>query len=133
MRGAAGFFISKDFCECCERDLDPSLNSSYLSAQNSCCSTHRSFWEGVMSEEKEILVELNLRVPANIERGYGINSTFGPNGCMMILRSTVVEREKVHKAAKLLGISASTFIRCLMNDAADTVIEYYERKELNKE
>lgn len=82
-------------------------------------------------EDREHLVELTLPVPSRIPIAYGLHSTVGPNGCYIVFRGTYQERDKIHYAADLLDITLSEFIRRLANDAADTVIAYYESN--NKE
>jgi hypothetical protein len=66
---------------------------------------------------------LQIPLPRPIQYGSGITATSGPYGCHILYRGLKSERDKLHEAAALLGISYGAFIRCLVNDAADFVIK----------
>ncbi len=71
-----------------------------------------------------------IPTPVEIPRQKGIASTQGPNGCLIQCRGNTMERDKIQRAANLLGISYGTFLRRCANDLADQVIMLSEGKEL---
>lgn len=73
--------------------------------------------------------ELTIPLPRSIESGSGITATSGPHGVHIIYRGLRSEREKLHKAANLIGLSYGAFMRCLVNDVADMVIKMHEEHE----
>lgn len=76
---------------------------------------------------KELPVYINLPIPTEIPYSYGLEATSGPNGCFIQCRGTKPEREKIARAAALVGVSYGTFIRRLINDAADIIIKQQEQ------
>ncbi len=76
--------------------------------------------------------ELPIPLPQSIQRGSGITSAYGPHGCYIIYRGLVSEREKLHEAAALLGISYAAFVRCLVNDAADMIIKMHRENQASE-
>lgn len=76
-----------------------------------------------MADEPELPVFINLPIPTEIPYSYGIEATSGPYGCLIQCRGTHRERDKIKRAAALVGVSYGTFIRRLLNDAADLIIK----------
>lgn len=77
-----------------------------------------------MSDQNDIeLYKITIPVPSEIPYGYGLAATSGPEGCLIQCRGTVPEREKIKYAAHLLGLTYGTFMRRVVNDAADVIIE----------
>ena len=70
--------------------------------------------------------KLLIPLPRTIEHGSGITATSGPHGVHIIYRGLRTEREKLHKAASLLGISYGMFMRCLVNDTADIILKMHD-------
>ena len=70
---------------------------------------------------------LILPLPRNLERGRGITSVTGPNKCLITYRGVISERDKLAKAAAIMGMASTAFHRCLVNDAADYIINYAEK------
>jgi hypothetical protein len=75
---------------------------------------------------KKLPLQITLPLPRTYQEGRGITSVRGPNGCLLTLKVLKHERDKLNKAAAYLGISASMFQRCLVNDAADLIINIFE-------
>ncbi len=71
-----------------------------------------------------------IPTPVEIPVQRGIASTNGPNGCLIQCRGTTMERDKIQRAANLLGLTYGTFMRRVVNDFADAVIQLSEGKEL---
>lgn len=80
-------------------------------------------------QEPELPVSLTLPLPTDIPYSYGIEATSGPEGCFIQCRGTKKERDKIHYAASLVGVSYGTFIRRLANDAADQIINLFGNPE----
>ncbi|MCA2510509.1 MAG: hypothetical protein IM561_09015 [Microcystis sp. M60BS1] len=70
---------------------------------------------------EEIPVVMVLPLPTTIPQSYGLESTSGPNGCFIQCRGTKNEREKISKAAAKIGLSYGTFMRRVVNDAAEFI------------
>lgn len=70
--------------------------------------------------------ELVIPLPQTIEHGSGITATSGPHGVHIIYRGLRTEREKLHKAAALLGLSYGAFMRCIVNDVSEIIIKMHE-------
>jgi hypothetical protein len=79
-----------------------------------------------MSQELPQFILLPL--PTEIPRSYGLEATSGPYSCLIQCRGTKKERDKIQKAAALLGITYGTFMRRVVNDAADAIINQQEKK-----
>lgn len=82
-----------------------------------------------IEQEEETLVCIEIPIPDDIPRGYGLAATTGPNGCFIQFRGTQQEKAKIFAAAECLGILSSTFMRRVVNDAADAIIEYHKRQQ----
>lgn len=82
-----------------------------------------------MSTTKELPYSITLPIPTDIPYSYGIEATSGPYGCLIQCRGTHKERDKIKKAAALVGVSYGTFIRRLLNDAADALIKQLDSEQ----
>ena len=73
--------------------------------------------------------KLTIPLPRTIAQGSGITATSGPHGVHIIYRGLRTERDKLHIAANLLGLSYGAFMRCLVNDVADMVIKMHDEQQ----
>jgi len=66
--------------------------------------------------------------PQELKRatGRGIDSTVGPEGCLIQYRGTEFEKNKIKRAAAALGITYGSFMRNVTNDMADAVLKSVE-------
>lgn len=78
---------------------------------------------------KELPISFTIPIPTPIPYSWGIEATSGPDGCFIQCRGTVPEREKIKTAAALLGLSYGGFMRRVLNDAADAIINYLKEEE----
>lgn len=60
--------------------------------------------------------------PRPIAYGRGIESTVGPNGCLLQCRGTEQEKDKIKDAAAFLGVSYGAFMRSVVNSSADVIL-----------
>lgn len=67
-----------------------------------------------------------LPIPTEIPYGKGIESTSGPHGIKIVFRATTMEREKVARAAAKVGVTSAVFMRRIINDLADAVLNEEE-------
>lgn len=71
-----------------------------------------------------------IPLPTPYERARGIDATSGPNWKFIQFKGIKAERDKIHRAAEIVGVSAATFMRCIINDFADNVIRDYEAQQV---
>lgn len=71
---------------------------------------------------------ITIPLPTVIPYGKGLESTIGPQGCLIQTRGTVPEKDKIKRAAAKVGISYGAFMRRVANDAADFVLKYTEEQ-----
>lgn len=58
--------------------------------------------------------------------GRGIDSTVGPEGCLIQYRGTETEKKLIKQAAAVLGITYGSFIRNVATDMAKAVLASVE-------
>lgn len=71
---------------------------------------------------KELPISLTIPLPTQIPYSWGIEATSGPEGCFIQCRGTIPEREKIKRAAAVLGLSYGGFMRRVLNDTADVIL-----------
>jgi hypothetical protein len=71
-----------------------------------------------------ILPFLIIPIPSEIPTGYGIESTSGPNKCLIQCRGLLHERDKIQEAADRINLSYGTFMRRVVLDAAEYTINH---------
>jgi hypothetical protein len=54
---------------------------------------------------------LIIPIPTNLPVGYGIDSTSGPNKCLLQCRGLIKERELIQEAADRINLSYGMFMR----------------------
>ena len=81
--------------------------------------------------KQDIPLSLNIPTPVPFERARakGIESSTGPNGCLVQYRGTTFEKERIKRAAEYCGVSYGTFMRSVVTDAAAVIIAVCENKD----
>ena len=72
---------------------------------------------------KELPLVYMIARPREIPKGRGIHATNGPNARLIQSRGTMQEWRRIQVAAELHGLSASMWMRRILCDMADQVID----------
>lgn len=76
-----------------------------------------------MDDEQEVTLQITIPFPYEIARTTGLDSVRGPNGVQINFRALMFEDDKFAEAASVIGLTKSEYMRRVLNDASDVILE----------